>query len=197
MKLFQFIILLVLSPSSLGRFIEPLIYGYIAAYPALNSSESDKTVDWLHSRFHVTHLQFYDWQWKHHWPIKGSVLQPADSWTDISGRTILLSTVKNLIASSHRRGIKAMNYNLLYGALQGYGEDNSGVNWKWSLLRSPNGQQWAISPFGVDIYMFDPSNFEWQQYIIKRELDVFTSLSFDGWHVDQLGDPGGLFYAQF
>ena len=36
----------------------------------------------------------------------------------------------------------------------------------------------------------DPSNTSWQRYLSERNDDVYASLDFDGFHIDQLGDRG-------
>jgi dextranase len=38
------------------------------------------------------------------------------------------------------------------------------------------------------IYIFDPGNTGWQNYIYGQESNVFSAYGFDGWHVDQLGN---------
>jgi len=35
----------------------------------------------------------------------------------------------------------------------------------------------------------DPANTAWQNYILGREADVFAAYPFDGWHIDNVGNP--------
>src|ERR1043166_8241779 len=175
----------------------PLIYGYLSRYPLQSATVSSNEVTWLH-QYHVNYVQFYDWQWKHHWPLAGTVASPAASWGDIANRTIYGQTVNDLLAACHAYGIKAMAYNLLYGAYANYAIDGSGVSPQWGLYNSAGGSQWSITMPGgwatSALVMFNPSNSLWQNYLFSRENDMFAVYDFDGWHVDQLGDPGGLKY---
>ena len=54
-----------------------------------------------------------------------------DSYTDIANRTIYTSVIKDYISTQHAYGMKAMFYNLCYGALDDAKED--GVSEKWHL----------------------------------------------------------------
>ena len=173
----------------------PLIYGYLSNFPSQSTALSSSEVAWM-NQYHINYVQFYDWQWKHHVPLAGTVQNPAASWQDLSGRTNYRQTILDMINACHNYGMKAMNYNLLYGALAGYGQDGSEVNYQWGLWDTSagcNGSQWSVSAFST-IYMFNPADTGWQNYLFNRENDVFTAYPFDGWQVDQLGDPGSLKY---
>jgi hypothetical protein len=65
----------------------PLIYGYLSRYPSQSAVVSSNEVAWL-DQYHVNYVQFYDWQWKHHWPLAGTVASPAASWGDIANRML-------------------------------------------------------------------------------------------------------------
>jgi dextranase len=145
----------------------------------------------------INYVQFYDWQWKHHVPLAGAVTNPATSWTNVANLTCYRQTVQDMISACHSNGMYAMEYNLMYGAWAGYGQDGSGVDSNWALLRSINGPQWSINmPSGwatPTIYIFNPGNTNWQNYLFGRENDVFSDYGFDGWHLDQLGDWGTMY----
>jgi dextranase len=175
----------------------PLVYGYLSRYPSQSATASSNEVAWLY-QYHVNYVQFYDWQWRHHWPLAGTVASPAASWGDIANRTIYGQTVNDFIAACHGYGMKAMSYNLLYGAYANYAVDGSGVSPQWGLYNSPGGAQWSFAMPGgwatSALVMFNPSNSLWQNYIFSRENDMFAVYGFDGWHVDELGDPGSPKY---
>lgn len=175
----------------------PLIYGYLSYFPSQPAATSSNEVAWL-NRYHVNYVQFYDWQWKHHWPLAGSVTNPATSWNDIANRTNYRQTVNDFIDACRALGMKAMAYNLLYGAFADYLSDGSGVSGQWGLYNSAGGSQWSVAMPGgwatSALVMFNPSNTLWQSYLFSRENEMFSVYAFDGWHVDQLGDPGGLKY---
>jgi dextranase len=168
-------------------------YGYVADYPSSLTSAAATHDMWLLKNYHIDGVQFYDWQWKHHVPLAGSVSTPASSWENINGSTNYASAVNDYINAAHTYSISAMNYNLMYGAFAGYGEDGSGVDYNWGLWEQNNGtDQWNISmPSGwatTAIYIFDPGNTGWKNYIYGQEQNVFSVYGFDGWHVDQLGN---------
>ena len=167
-------------------------YGYLGSYPSQSSSTSYHDL-WLLKNYHIDGVQFYDWQWKHHVPLAGTVTNPAASWTRIDNETNYAQTVKDYISAAHSYAMAAMSYNLIYGAWAGYGQDGSGVNYQWGLWTQNNGtNQWNISmPSGwatSNIYIFDPGNSGWQSYIYGQEANAFAVYGFDGWQADQLGN---------
>jgi len=170
-------------------------YGYLADFPRMTAEEREAVIERL-NRLHLNGLQFYDWQWKHHRPLKtddaGGI---AETWLDIANREVAFDTVRGYIDLAHERGMKAMNYNLLFGAYEDAAED--GAKDAWRLYRDPLAQtpdrhelpdSWAS-----DLYLMDPSNPEWLAYLFEEERKAFEALPFDGWHVDQLGDRGNLY----
>ena len=42
-----------------------------------------------------------------------------------------------------------------------------------------------------DIFIQNPANAEWQDYLVKRTREVYKDFKFDGFHVDQLGSAPG------
>jgi dextranase len=168
-------------------------YGYVGDYPSTLTSSDAWHDMWLLKNYHIDGVQFYDWQWEQHVPLAGSVSAPDSSWENINGNTNYASAVNDYIDGAHGYDMSAMNYNLMYGAFAGYGQDGSGVDYNWGLWEQNNGtDQWNISmPSGwstSNIYIFDPGNSGWKSYIYGRENDVFSVYGFDGWHVDQLGN---------
>lgn len=172
-------------------------FGFMTNYPVQNPAESDYRIDLLND-FHVNGIQFYDWQWKHHVPLKGSVANPDPTWNDVNNRLISGATVTNQINAAHDRSMVAQNYNLAYGAWAGYGEDGSGVDYRWGMWYNAN----CTNQAGFDlppgwatprIYWFDPANTAWQSYIFGRESDAMAAYPFDGWHVDSFGDVGTVY----
>ncbi|MEK4871244.1 glycoside hydrolase family 66 protein [Niallia sp. FSL W8-1348] len=168
-------------------------YGYLADFPSMSEEGQQKVIDNL-NRYHINGLQFYDWLYRHDQPAKIENGVLAEEWNDIANRVVSKQTIENYIKLAHDKNMKAMNYNLLFGAFEGYEEN--GVEREWGIFKDAEGKvqdshdlpdSWAS-----DIYLMDPSNPEWQEYIINTQKDVFQHLDFDGWHVDQLGDRGRL-----
>jgi dextranase len=168
-------------------------YGYLADFPAMSQEEMSAVIDRL-NLFHINGIQFYDWQFKHQDPVPYDGSKPARQWKDIANRPVNFSTVKNYIDLVHNHGMKAMSYNLLFGAYADAEQD--GVKKEWGLYKDSqhNAQDKHRLPkdWASDIYLYDPSNPDWQSYLVDKEKKAFESLPFDGWQVDQLGVRGPL-----
>jgi dextranase len=175
-------------------------YGFVAAYTDQPADVSTAEIAQL-NRFHINGIQFYDWQQKHHVPLAGSIAAPASSWIQINDQTNFRQTVIDYISAAHSYGMSAMNYNLIYGAWANYATDGSGVNPQWGLYQNSNGtDQVNINFTSLDwatpyIFIFDPGNANWQNYIYGQEANVFVAYPFDGWQADQLGNPGTVYTA--
>ncbi|WNB92363.1 glycoside hydrolase family 66 protein [Bacillus sp. NEB1478] len=166
-------------------------YGYLADFEAMDKTEQEEIMKRL-NRYHINGIQFYDWQYKHHQPLpsEGSPLQKE--WPDIANRPVSHDTVQNYIDLSHKFNMKAMNYNLLFGAYEG--AEKEGVKPEWGLYQDSAHETQDFHPlpdsWASNIMLQDPANKEWQSFLIEKEQEVFSKLPFDGWHVDQLGDRG-------
>ncbi len=149
--------------------------------------------------YHINGLQFYDWQWEHHRPYS-----PEQEWPDIANRPISRETVAKFIDDAHQADMVAMNYNLAFGGFQNYWNDGSGAKPEWGLFKtkSNNGdpqfqdfhplpETWATQK----LFLFNPGNPDWQQFLFDQERQVFENFAFDGWHIDTLGKRGGVFNA--
>ena len=160
-------------------------YGYLSDFsPGLNGKAM---VEQLKS-YHINALQYYDWQWKHHIPLKAG----AAVWPDLANRPTSAETIKGMIAAARSMGMASMQYNLIYGAAVDYAAD--GVSPSWGLYDTKGGKQWMYSLpsnwTSPGLYFFNPANPNWQNWIISRELEVFAAYDFDGWHADTVGDNG-------
>ncbi|MBA4496445.1 glycoside hydrolase family 66 protein [Paenactinomyces guangxiensis] len=167
-------------------------YGYLSTYNAQSAETSAKHVENL-AKYHINALQFYDWHWKHHVPLSGSVDNPSETWKDVANRTVYKQTVVDYINAAHQSNISAMAYNLINGAFDGYETDGSGVKKTWGIFEDhTHNNQWGYPlPNGWStsrIWFMNPANTEWQNYLINKHKDVFSAFNFDGWHVDQVGE---------
>ena len=169
-------------------------YGFLSAYGQLSNNCMDSVMNNL-SRLHINGLQFYDWDYEHHQPLAGTVSIPAANWKDIASRDTYKSTVDYYIASAHAHNMLAMSYNLCYGALNDAAAD--GVSDEWYMYKDQNHQNKEVlnlsAPFKSGIYLLNPSNTSWQQYIAGRTQDMYNVYAFDGYHVDQVGDLGNMY----
>jgi len=165
-------------------------YGYLSHFEPALADRAGEIVEALKD-FHLNALQFYDWQWKHHRP-----LSPNREWTDIANRTNSAVTIKAFIAEAHKRNIACMAYNLGYGAVDGH--LNDGTKLEWALFDDNKAkQQYGLTmPSGwatKRLDLFDPANPGWIDFITGRQKVAQAEFGFDGWHMDQLGNPGQKF----
>ena len=169
-------------------------YGFLSAYGELSNNYTDSVINNL-SRLHINGLQFYDWDYDHHRPLAGTVSNPARTWLDIASRTNYKTTVDHYISSAHARNMKTMSYNLCYGALNDAQAD--GVSDEWYMYKDQNHQNREVLnlsiPFKSNIYLVDPGNTSWQQFIAAKTQDMYDVYAFDGYHVDQVGDLGTMY----
>ncbi|MDP2238408.1 MAG: glycoside hydrolase family 66 protein [Bacteroidales bacterium] len=171
-------------------------YGFLSKFPEMTSQSVSNILDNL-LRHRINGIQFYDWHFDHHKPLAGEVYQPAAVWKDIANRDNYFSTVKAYISGARSRGIKSMSYNLAYGALNSAAAD--GVSEEWYLFKNSNHTNKDFHPlpapmFRSNIYLTDPSNVDWQNYLAGRNNDVYQVLDFDGFHIDQLGNRNQNLY---
>ncbi len=163
-------------------------YGFVSKFPDLTEAQVDDVIDNL-SRYRINGIQYYDWHYKHHQPLAGTPEYPVPVYRDIINREIHFGTVKRYIDAGHDRNIRAMFYNLVYGVLK-----DAGVKEEWYIYKDGNhadkDRHPLLPPFISDIFLVDPSNVEWQQYLINENRKVYAALPFDGFHMDQLGDRG-------
>jgi dextranase len=169
-------------------------YGFLSSYGRFSKDHMDSVMNNL-SRLHINGIQFYDWEYDHHQPLAGTVSNPAANWSDIANRINYKSTVDYYISSAHTHNMLAMSYNLCYGALKDAASD--GVSDQWYLYTDQNHQSKYVlnlqAPFKSEIYLLDPSNTSWQQYIAGKTKDMYDVYAFDGYHVDQVGDIGNIY----
>ena len=85
--------------------------------------------------------------------------------------------------------MKSMFYNLCFGALKDAASD--GVKEEWYLFKDAShttkDSHDLPSGWKSNIYLVDPSDKEWQQYMAERNDDVYANFAFDGYQIDQLG----------
>lgn len=124
-------------------------YGFLSEFGDMSQSEAYNRI-WQLKNYHINALQFYDWHYKQHVPLAGSVTNPDSVWQDIANRDIYRETVNDFIGASDNYNLMSMFYNLFYGALTGYGEDGSGVDYRWGLYKSSDGTNPYTLKFGID-----------------------------------------------
>lgn len=168
--------------------------GFLSEYGKMSESEINKVMDNL-NRHHINYVQYQDWHYKHHMPLAGSVSAPMEVWKDIINRDCYRTTVDGYIKAGHERNMKSLFYNLAYGALSDAEED--GVSEEWYMFKDDNhgtiDAHILGSPFKSSIYLTNPGNDGWIDYIGQKTSDVYDVYDFDGYQIDQLGGRGTLY----
>lgn len=169
-------------------------YGFLSKFSQLSDDQIAGTIKDL-NRFHINGLQFYDWHNKHHQPLPLTGTAPANTWKNISNADVSLNILKKYISCAHSYNMKTMFYNLVYGAWEN--ADLDGVQKEWYIFKDNTHTNKDFhplsSPFLSNIYLLDPTNASWQQYLKAQNKIVYQFLDFDGFHMDQLGDRGSRY----
>ena len=177
-------------------------YGFVAEFDNYSGSidknaNIEAEMKYL-NRLHINGVQFQDWHWKHHKPVKFRADGSFDPWyQDVSNRWVGTEYVKKYIDVQHRYGMKSIFYNLCFGALKEYEKDY--VSSDWGLYKKDgNGNLYQDyhdlpSDWQSDIYLMNPGNPHWQNYLEDRYNEVYANYDFDGYQIDQLGGRGNVF----
>ena len=176
-------------------------YGFVADFDDYNKTidkyaNIEAEMKYL-NRLHINGVQFQDWHWKHHRPVKFENGKFVEWYQDVSNRWIGTEYVKRYIEVQHRYGMKSIFYNLCFGALKEYEKDY--VSSDWGLYKKDaNGNLYQDfhdlpSNWQSDIYLMNPGNPHWQNYLEDRYNEVYANYDFDGYQIDQLGGRGNVF----
>lgn len=168
--------------------------GFLSSYRKMPQKDIDKVIANL-NRHHINYVQYQDWHYKHHMPLAGTPQSPMSEWTDIVNRATSLATVRGYIDAAHSYGMKSLFYNLAYGALND--ADADGVQEEWYLYKDANHAEKDHhplgSPFKSSIFLTNPANGAWIDYLAARNDDVYAVFDFDGYQIDQLGGRGDVY----
>lgn len=174
-------------------------YGFVADFddksdPASKKAAIQQQMAWL-NRCHINGVQFQDWQWMHHRPVKLESNGQLTQWyQDISSRRVSVDYIKQYIAAQHGYGMQSIFYDLCFGAWKNAAAD--GVKPEWGLfVKNSDGtysqdRHELPSSWQSDIFLENPSNTEWQSYFAERTDEVYDNFGFDGFQIDQLGNRG-------
>jgi dextranase len=172
-------------------------YGYLAHFDANIPAEQ-----WIAelNRFHIDGLQFYDFQYKHHWPLPPPAMANTE-WHDVANRTIVAHTLLGFLQAAKAHNMNTMAYNASYAAYADAFHDGSGVKLQWAAWPDANSSRteenaksfnlppgWA-TPRLLYMNQNDP---QWQEYIFGRMQELFRGFPFDGWHIDTYGDASAF-----
>jgi dextranase len=175
-------------------------YGYLSNFaPDQTPSVAGPIVQRLGQDYHLNMFQFYDWFWRHEALIQRDNGNVVPSWRDLFGRTNSVDVIHNLIDTVHGYNALAMAYVMIYAAREGYAE-RWPISPSWGMFKQPNavGQvslDFSASTPGTMLFLFDPGNHGWQDWMASQYVDAIKTFNFDGVHVDQLGQRQGVLRA--
>ena len=150
-------------------------YGFLCDFSP-GRKDIDRVLDAL-LKYHINGLQFYDWQYRH-----DQLIPPQNEYTDPLGRSLSLRTVENFIAAAHPRSIAAMPYLTIYAASKQFAQSHPA----WALYNE-KGSPYLFEDF---LGLMDPSpGSPWNHHLLDQCKQVLDKLPFDGFHIDQFGEP--------
>ncbi len=136
----------------------------------------EDVAEWLAS-MHVTHVQFYDWMYRHE-----ELVPESNDYSDALGRPLHLPTVRAMVEACHERGIKAIAYGAVYGAGKTFLDEHP----DWALRRG-DGTPCTLVDW---LYIMNPARGSpWRKHLVDQYASAVASLGFDGIHMDAYGRP--------
>lgn len=159
----------------------PLIrYGFLSDFKAEDRQKMKASLDFL-AEFHMTHVQYYDWTYRHH-----EYRADTDIYLDIMEKEIDLALVKDEIEGCSTRGMVSLGYGAVYAAGEEYLHQNPS-----QALRDSDG-----IPFNLidRFYIMDIRHgSRWRECLMKQYLYAVKTVGFDGIHMDTYGFPKRAF----
>ena len=149
-------------------------YGFLCDF----TDEKSEAVATL-AKYHITHVQFYDWSWRH-----DSLIAPTDEYRDMMGKHNSLSVIRNRIAECHQSGMLAMAYGAVYAACKEFRDKHP----SWGLYGPDQKPLVFINTF----YYMDIDS-PWRNHLMRQYHDAVTKAGFDGIHMDTYGEPKAAF----
>ncbi|MEQ6390596.1 glycoside hydrolase family 66 protein [Bacillaceae bacterium S4-13-58] len=169
-------------------------YGYLSTFSSNETiQESIEKVNKLSRDYHINAWQLYDWMWRHDNFIKRTGGTIDSTWIDLFDREISWDTIQNQIQAIHNVNGNAMAYAMGYASRENYSQ--FGIDPKWGIYEDSI----ASNQFDVDfqngkyLYLFDPENSSWQNYMNQQYLDIVNAGNFDGIHIDQMGQRENVY----
>ena len=149
-------------------------YGFLCDF---RETESDAVS--VLAKYHITHVQFYDWSWRH-----DCLVAPQDEYQDMMGKHNSLPAIRKRIADCHLHGMTAMAYGAVYAACREFQEAHP----DWGLYGAGRQPLVFINTF----YYMDPDS-PWRDHLIDEYLKAVREVGFDGIHMDTYGEPKTAF----
>jgi dextranase len=117
-----------------------------------------------------------------------TLLPPESEFVDPLGRKLSLDVVRRLIDVAHHLSMTAMPYTAIYAATPEFAKSHP----DWGLY-DDNG---VLYDFADGFLKLMNANSGWRDHFIAECQSVLDALPFDGFHVDQYGEPQTGFTAE-
>ena len=154
--------------------------GYIVRYGFLcdfQEKESDAVATL--AKYHITHVQFYDWSWRH-----DRLVAIQDEYQDMMGKHNSLPAIKQRIVDCHQHGMIAMAYGAVYAASQTFQQAHPA----WGLYGA-RGQPLVF----INTFYYMDIDSPWRDHLIHEYQRAVIEVGFDGIHMDTYGEPKTAF----
>lgn len=145
-------------------------YGFLCDF----EREDEEAVSAL-AKYHITHVQFYDWSWRH-----DSLISPDPAYQDMMGKHNALPVIQKRVEACHRHGMLAMAYGAVYAASRPFWESHR----DWGLYSAAGQPMTFIRTF----YYMDIDS-PWRAHLMREYRKAITEVGFDGIHMDTYGEP--------
>ena len=155
-------------------------YGFLSDFSPADRGKAQDSLDFL-AEFHMTHIQFYDWTYRHH-RYEG----PSDVYCDTMGKEIDFTFVQKQIKGCRERGMEAVGYGAVYAA----GEEYLREHPEQSLTDYSGEAHNLIDRFFI---MDIRPGSGWRTQLMKQYRWAVQEAGFDGIHMDTYGYPKRAF----
>jgi len=150
-------------------------YGFLCDFGP-DRKDIEQVLDKL-LKYHINGLQFYDWQYRH-----DQLFPSQPEYSDPLGRPSSLGTIEAFIGAAHQRHMAAMPYLAIYAASKDFAQSHA----SWALYNE-KGSPYFFEDF---LGLMDPSaGSPWSLHLLDQCRQITEKLRFDGFHVDQYGEP--------
>lgn len=153
-------------------------YGFLSDFDSPDAGCDD--VETLR-KYHINFIQYYDWCYRH-----DDLVAPTVRYSDMMGKAVDLSVVREKIAACRRFGMKSLGYGAVYAASRDFYEKHP----DWGFYTGAGDPLVFIGTFYL---MNVHRNSPWRNHIIREYVKAVESIGFDGIHMDTYGFPKTAF----
>lgn len=139
-------------------------------------TKSEPVVNFLR-RIHATHVQFYDWAYRH-----DDLVSPTEEYSDPLGLKRSLSVVRGHAQSLRSAGMASMGYAAVY-AIPASAE----ARWAHALMVNHDGKPYRLGEGFLSLT--DPSDDSWKSHFYAQLRRAKAEVGLDGFHLDAYGWP--------